>query len=166
MKKLILGAFLLASLFSCNNQEQQNSSDETSGDNGSSVSEQPMDAGLIEQGDGSGSAPGRNPEPMFAFSEEEWDFGTINDGEVVSHTFKFANTGGAPLVISDVTTTCGCTVPKWPKDPVEPGKTGEIQVSFDSRGKTGMVTKDINIIANTNPVQKIVRIKAQVLENK
>lgn len=166
MKKIILGVFVLVTLFSCQNQEQQNNSEETASESSAASGEDPMDAGLIEQSGNSVSGKGRNPEPMFSFAEEEWDFGTINDGEVVSHTFKFANTGGAPLVISDVTTTCGCTVPVWPKDPVEPGKTGEIQVSFDSRGKSGMVTKDINIIANTNPVQKIVRIKAQVLENK
>lgn len=165
MKKITLITLVMFTLFACQNQEQQNNIEENETST-SSTSEQPMDAALIEQSGSASTGTGRNPEPMFSFAEEEWDFGTINDGEVVSHTFKFANTGGAPLVISDVTTTCGCTVPVWPKDPVEPGKTGEIQVSFDSGGKSGMVTKDINIIANTNPVQKIVRIKAQVLETK
>lgn len=124
-----------------------------------------LSAELIEQ-KGSAEEPseteGRIPEPFFSFSEEVWDFGVITEGEKVSHTFKFQNTGGAPLVISNVSTTCGCTVPQWPKDPIQPGEGSEIAVTFDSNGKAGNVTKDINIIANTNPVQKIIRIKAQV----
>jgi hypothetical protein len=156
MKTYLLSMIAATLLVSCGAKENENQS--------SSAPEQEMDASLIEQ---NGSAEnskgdGRIQEPFFSFSEDEWDFGVLTEGEKVSHTFKFNNTGGAPLVISNVSTTCGCTVPEWPKDPIQPGDEGEITVTFDSNGKAGNVTKDINIIANTNPVQKIIRIKAQV----
>jgi hypothetical protein len=103
-----------------------------------------------------------NPEPIMSFEETVWDFGTITDGERVSHTFKFKNTGKADLIISNATASCGCTIPVWPKEPIKPGQEGEIKVEFNSKGKIGNVTKDINVIANTNPVQTILKIKVQV----
>lgn len=103
-----------------------------------------------------------NPEPIMSFEEKVWDFGTITDGERVSHTFKFRNTGKSDLIISNATASCGCTIPVWPKKPIKPGEEGEIKVEFNSKGKIGNVTKDINVIANTNPVQTILKIKVQV----
>ena len=76
--------------------------------------------------------------PQFAFQEEEYNFGDIRDGDVVSHVFKFTNTGEAPLVISKATAACGCTVPQWPKQPIPVGGSGEIKVQFDSSNKPGM----------------------------
>ena len=70
--------------------------------------------------------------PSFAFEDENWDFGDINEGDPAVHIFKFTNTGEAPLVIYNATGSCGCTVPKWSKEPIAPGATGEIKVSFNS----------------------------------
>ena len=70
------------------------------------------------------------PLPAFAFAEEEFDFGTINEGDVVEHVFKFTNTSDKPLTISNARGSCGCTVPEWPREPIAPGEDGEIKVKF------------------------------------
>ncbi len=100
--------------------------------------------------------------PKFEFAEMEHDFGAINEGEVVQHTFSFTNTGEAPLVIQNASASCGCTVPQWPKEPVAVGETGEIQVRFDSSNKPGMQNKTIRITANTDPATTTLRIKSNV----
>ncbi len=101
-------------------------------------------------------------EPKMYFSQSKWDFGTITEGERVEHTFKFVNNGKSDLVISSATASCGCTIPNWPKEPIAPGKEGEIKVEFNSTGKSDMVNKDITILANTNPVKTILQIKVFV----
>ena len=103
-----------------------------------------------------------NKEPIISFDKKNWDFGTITDGEVVEHTFRFINTGTSNLVISSASASCGCTIPNWPKEPIAPGEKGEIKVEFNSNGKKDMVTKDITILANTNPVKTILQIKVFV----
>ena len=103
-----------------------------------------------------------NKEPIISFDKKNWDFGTITDGEVVEHTFRFTNTGTSNLVISSASASCGCTIPNWPNEPIAPGEKGEIKVEFNSNGKKDMVTKDITILANTNPVKTILQIKVFV----
>lgn len=102
------------------------------------------------------------PLPVFAFSEELHDFGTINEGDVVEHVFEFTNTGDAPLIISSAAGSCGCTVPEWPKEPIGVGEKGEIKVKFNSRKKPGIQNKTVTITANTYPKQKRIKIKANV----
>ncbi|MTI19819.1 DUF1573 domain-containing protein, partial [Fulvivirga sp. RKSG066] len=75
--------------------------------------------------------------PVMSFEEEKHDFGDIHQGDKVEHVFQFENTGNEPLIITNVQTTCGCTAPEWPKDPVAPGQTGKIKVVFNSAGKIG-----------------------------
>ena len=100
--------------------------------------------------------------PKFTFDQEEHNFGQIRDGDVVSHTFRFTNTGEAPLIISKATAACGCTVPQWPKQPIPAGGSGEIQVQFDSSNKPGMQNKVVTITANTESKVKKLLIRAQV----
>jgi hypothetical protein len=100
--------------------------------------------------------------PSFKFEEESHDFGKILQGETVSYPFKFRNVGKSDLVISDVSTSCGCTVPSYPKVPIHPGQEGAIKVSFNSAGKRGFQNKNIVIVANTQPNTLILRIKAEV----
>ena len=107
-----------------------------------------------------------NKEPAISFNNKIWDFGTITDGEVVEHTFRFTNTGTKDLVISSASASCGCTIPEWPKEPIAPGEKGEIKVEFNSNGKKYMLTKDITILANTNPVKTILQIKVFVEKKK
>ncbi len=102
------------------------------------------------------------PTTTIEFSESEFDFGTIDEGEKVSHTYKFTNTGTEPLIIKDAKGSCGCTVPSWPKDPVLPGATGEMLVEFNSKGKAGSQNKRVTITANTNPGQTFINIKGEV----
>jgi len=99
---------------------------------------------------------------QIKFENEEYDFGTINEGDIVEHTFTFTNTGESPLVIEKATASCGCTVPKWPKDPIPVGQTGEIQVRFNSKNKPNQQIKTITITANTDPVISRLRIKGFV----
>src|SRR5690606_14149510 len=97
------------------------------------------------------------------FYEKEHDFGTIEEGIMASHIFKFKNTGSVPLLISDARADCGCTVPTWTKDPVMPGKEGEIEVKYNSAGRGGQtVSKTVTVLANTEPVENKLIIKAKV----
>ena len=121
---------------------------------------QKLDAGAIETDENT------NKEPVISFDKKIWDFGTITDGEVVEHTFRFTNTGTNDLIISNASASCGCTIPEWPKEPIAPGEKGEIKVEFNSNGKKDMVTKDITILANTNPVKTILQIKVFVEKKK
>lgn len=98
------------------------------------------------------------------FESSEYNFGSVVDGEMVKHTFKFTNTGDKNLVLFDVKTTCGCTVPEdWPKHPIEPGDGGEVKVIFNSNNKVGSVNKSIRIEANTNPTVSTVKITGEVV---
>ncbi|MBJ7881226.1 DUF1573 domain-containing protein [Gelidibacter salicanalis] len=95
------------------------------------------------------------------FEETEHDFGTIQNGTPVETVFRYTNTGTSPLVVSDIKSTCGCTVPSdWTKQ-VAPGETGEFNVKFDGKGN-GLVTKAITMTTNTEKGAETVRIKAMV----
>lgn len=99
----------------------------------------------------------------MAFNEEAFDFGTIKEGEKVTHVFKFKNTGNKPLTISNARGSCGCTVPDYPKTPIAPGDQGEIKVEFNSQGKKGNQTKYVTLNANTIPGETKLTIKADVI---
>jgi len=96
--------------------------------------------------------------PKMAFVETKHDFGTVSEGEKVSHIFKFINAGTVPLLISDVRSTCGCTVPKWPKEAVAPGEQNQISVVFDTAGKKEKQHKPITITANTYPSKTVLSL--------
>ena len=102
------------------------------------------------------------PTTTIQFAESEFDFGTIDEGEKVSHEYKFTNTGTEPLIIKDAKGSCGCTVPQWPKEPVPVGGTGVMLVEFNSKGKGGAQNKRVTITANTDPVQTFISIKGEV----
>lgn len=102
--------------------------------------------------------------PVFQFNEEEHDFGKLTEGEKVTYTFKFTNTGKSDLVISNASASCGCTVAEYPKTPVKPGATDGIEVTFNTEGKKGMQHKTITIVANTQPSTKVLTIKAEVVQ--
>src|SRR5690554_3546348 len=97
--------------------------------------------------------------PLITFEESSKDFGDITQGDKVEHVFKLENTGNAPLIISNVAATCGCTVPSWPKEPIAPGKTAQIKVSFNSAGKIGQQNSVVRIYSNaTEPIEKVSMI--------
>lgn len=99
--------------------------------------------------------------PTMAFTEVEHDFGTIDAGAKQEHIFKFKNNGDAPLVIVDAKSSCGCTVPSFPKDPIAPGGEGELLVKFNGSGKN-QVSKTVTITANTQTGKETIKIKAFV----
>ena len=100
--------------------------------------------------------------PEFTFETDNHEFGEILQGERVTFAFKFKNTGTAPLVISSASASCGCTVPEYTKTPIEPGDEGFVNVTFDSSGKSGMVSKTVTLIANTIPNTKVLTISADI----
>ena len=99
--------------------------------------------------------------PKMIFTESEFDFGTINQGTAVEHVFKFTNTGDAPLVIVNAKSTCGCTVPSYPKTPIAPGDSAEMLVKFNGSGKN-QVSKTVTITSNTLQGTETIKIKAFV----
>ena len=98
----------------------------------------------------------------ITFEQAAFDFGTVNEGDVVAHTFKFTNTGKVPLTILKCRSSCGCTVPEWPEEPIPPGGTGEITAKFNTEGKTLEQKKSITVTANTYPNDTKVLLKGMV----
>jgi hypothetical protein len=168
MKKLLLiGLVMIGSLTGCNNnkelerrvaalEERMANMDKTS-NTGRPEQNTPANANIVSTNNNTDAVS------SIKFTESDHDFGTIKEGTVAKHTFKFTNNGTVPLVIQSATASCGCTVPKKPEGPINPGETSEIQVAFDSKGKPGMQNKTITITANTNPPTTLLNIKANVL---
>ena len=102
------------------------------------------------------------PATTIEFEENEFDWGTITQGEKASYVFVFTNTGNEPLLIKNAKGSCGCTVPQWPKAPIAPGEQGEIKVVFSSKGKKGKQSKRVTITANTDPVQTFLTVKGEI----
>lgn len=99
----------------------------------------------------------------MTFNKTTHDFGTINEGDKVTTEFSFTNTGSADLIIVDARGSCGCTVPKYPKNTaIKPGQSETITVSFDSSNKPGMQQKSVTLSANTSSGREMLRIKANV----
>ena len=103
--------------------------------------------------------------PEIKFEQVYYDFGDIVQGEKVSYSFVFENTGGSPLLIEDAFASCGCTVPEYDKEPISPGGKGRIEVIFDSSGRRGNQYKSVIIKTNTPESKQRLTIKANVLMN-
>lgn len=100
--------------------------------------------------------------PVISYDTDHHDFGRVTEGEKVSYSFHFRNTGNADLLIRHAQASCGCTVPEWPKDPVPPGADGIITVTFNSEGKSGLFNKSVTIISNTVPNTTNITITGDV----
>lgn len=122
-----------------------------------------LDTGVITNPNTAGQAGDKTTLPVIHFEEMEHDFGKIIEGETVSFAFTFTNKGKSDLVIADVSTSCGCTVPSYPKTAIGPGEQGHIRIAFNSRGRRGYQTKSIVVVANTQPNVTQLKIKAQVI---
>lgn len=101
----------------------------------------------------------------FTFDTTSHDFGEIAVDTIVYHPFIFTNSGRSPMLISSVKSTCGCTIPKWPSNVIEPSKSDTILVSFNSRGRKGKFLKSIDILANTLPAKTTLYIEGFVQSN-
>ena len=137
-KGILLFVFICSALAGC----QPGQREKVSGKSGSQVSGDPAE---------------------ISFAEYEFDFGKIREGEKVAHIFAFENKGPGNLVIESVTTSCGCTVPKFDRSPLPAGKGGNLEVVFDSDGKNGMQTKTISVRSNSKKEIVILKITAEVV---
>ena len=144
MKRFIISLIIVLGLFSCESNDNKIST---------SLVNNPVSADGINKNVGS---------PVIKFEKTEHDFGKILQGEQVSYTFKFKNTGNAPLIITSIEKTCGCTTPDFSSQPIKPGESGKITITYDSKGHKGFQNKRLIVKANTNPSETILRIKAQV----
>ncbi len=92
--------------------------------------------------------------PVFKFEQTTHDFGNVKEGPEATYSFKFKNVGKSPLIIQRCSSSCGCTVPKWSKDPIMPGKTGTIFVKFATKGKVGSFNKTVYIQSNAKSMKE------------
>ncbi|MEL0457437.1 DUF1573 domain-containing protein [Tamlana flava] len=104
-----------------------------------------------------------NAQAKIEFKSETIDYGTIEKGSNGVRTFEFTNTGNEPLIISKVTSSCGCTIPKKPEDPILPGKTGQIEVKYDTN-RVNPIRKTITVISNAETPTVALKIKGEVID--
>ena len=98
------------------------------------------------------------------FKSDTIDYGTIEKGSNGVRVFEFTNTGNAPLIISKVTSSCGCTIPKWSKDPILPAQTGQIEVKYDTN-RVSPIRKTITVISNAETPTVALKIKGEVIDH-
>nr|WP_321225217.1 DUF1573 domain-containing protein [uncultured Psychroserpens sp.] len=99
---------------------------------------------------------------IIKFKTEVVDYGTIAQNSDGTRLFTFTNTGDAPLLITNVKTSCGCTVPSYSKTPILPGQTGELNIKYDTK-RLGSFTKTITVTSNATGGNKILKIKGHII---
>ena len=104
-----------------------------------------------------------NSQAKIEFKSETIDYGTIEKGSNGVRVFEFTNTGDEPLIISKVSSSCGCTIPKKPKDPIMPGETGEIEVKYDTK-RVNPIRKTITVMSNAETPTVALKIKGLVID--
>lgn len=161
MIKKTVGLLAIASLvmtISC----KESASSKVAASNGETANVEATNAEATPANEAVNAGQATGEIPVMTFTEKEFDFGTIKEGDKVEHVFTFTNTGKADLVIVDAKGSCGCTVPVFKKEPIKPGETSEMKVTFDSNGKPGAQQKSVNITANTASGNELLTIRAQV----
>lgn len=108
-------------------------------------------------------ANAQNTGAIIKFDNTEHDYGTIYQNADGSCMFNFSNIGDEPLILSQARSTCGCTVPKWPKEPILPGQSGVINVTYDTK-RVGTINKQITVLSNATESTVILNIKGSVLQ--
>lgn len=104
--------------------------------------------------------------PKVQVENPIYEFGKIKQGDKIQHEFTFKNVGKSPLIITDASATCGCTIPEYPTEPIKPGESGKIKVIFNSTGKMGLQDKIVTITSNANPAFEKLHLVGDVLEKK
>lgn len=100
--------------------------------------------------------------PVVSFDKSEFDFGTVNEGDVVETSFVVTNTGKSNLVITNVQPSCGCTVPVWPKEPIAPGESAEIKAKFNTNGKPNKQIKTLTLFTNSAAGREVLKLTGMV----
>jgi len=149
--KVLLILLIAVSLFACNN-------------NG----ERKVTTGIVKNTKSAKKGAKPYERPQIMFKETTYNFGKIIQGEKIEHTFHFTNAGRADLVLSKVSTSCGCTATHYPHYPIKPGDSAKIDVVFDSHNKKGVQNKTITVLTNTQPNHTMLFLKGMVVvpENK
>ena len=147
--QILYSILILVSLAACQSQ----------GVNGESQ----ISTDVVHNPNSADGTAGQGSLPVIKFETTEHDFGRILEGETVAIDFSFSNSGKTDLILAEVTTSCGCTVPSYPKAPIRPGEKGTIKVTFNSQGRRGFQTKNILVVSNTQPNTNVLKIKAQVV---
>ena len=157
MSKLFFYIFLLTFFTSCNdNQKKNNGLEEVRLDGKTS------NADIVRMPITADTPLDTNNIAKIMLEETDFNFGSVNEGDVVKHTFKLKNVGNQPLLITDIRTTCGCTVPTWNKSPIAANANDQVEVKFDTKGKANEQVKKITIIANTFPAETELILRGMV----
>ena len=161
MSKLFFYIFILSFFSSCNNnQKKDNGLEEVRLDGKTS------NADIVRMPITADTPLDTNNIAKITLEETDFNFGSVNEGDVVKHTFKLKNVGNQPLLITDIRTTCGCTVPTWNKSPIAANANDQVEVKFDTKGKANEQVKKITIIANTFPAETELILRGMVQTSK
>jgi hypothetical protein len=164
MKKILIVLAAFVTITSCNE------ADKTAETNPSSATAAPPEATNTATATttNTADAPQQNTTDPASITKIEWldgmdrDFGKMKEGENLGVSFRFKNVGDKPLVISNVSASCGCTAAETPKEPFGPGQTGVIKASFNSSGKPGTQSKQVHVTANTDPATTSLTFHVEV----
>ncbi|MCD6346767.1 MAG: DUF1573 domain-containing protein [Bacteroidales bacterium] len=151
VKTALIPLFIMGVFSACNNANSTNSN-----------TAQAVSPDLVTNPATASGKKVKSKLPVMEFKTNKHDFGLIMQGEKVSHTFKFKNVGGSDLVISSASSTCGCTVSSFSKEPIKPGEEGEVEVIFNSTGKKGSNNKAVKLLTNAQPNTIQLTITAEV----
>lgn len=147
MMKRTFGMLAVAALILSTSCKNENASEKNGAENTEKVTAENVTNGKL---------------PVVKFDKTEHDFGKITEGDKVETVFKITNDGEADLIIVNAQGSCGCTVPEYPKEPVKPGASADMKVTFDSKGKPGQQQKSVTLTTNSKEGAEKVTIKAFV----
>jgi len=162
MKKILIVLAAAITIASCKEADKQ--TEATSSSTATTTNEATSSATATS----TATAPQQNTVDPATLTKVEWldgidkDFGKIDEGKNLEVSFRFKNVGDKPLVISNVSASCGCTVPETPKKPYAPGETGVIKAAFNSTGKPGSQSKQVNVFANVEPAMTTLNFRVEV----
>lgn len=100
---------------------------------------------------------------VIKFDKQEFDFGTVNEGDIVETSFTVTNTGKSNLVITRVQPSCGCTAPEWPKEAIAPGESGVVKAKFNTSGKANKQLKTLTLYTNTAKGREVLKLSGMVI---
>ena len=163
IKRFVYVLAIAAAMTTSCKEDASSKIDPTTTDVAAPVAEPAVTIGGPETADATKTpAPADGKYPVMTFDKSEHDFGKIKSGAKVDYAFNFTNTGEADLIITKAKGSCGCTVPEYPKDPIKPGQSGKIKVSFDSGNKQGQQHKTVTISTNSAKGDEKLSIKASI----
>ncbi|TAH26050.1 MAG: DUF1573 domain-containing protein [Cytophagales bacterium] len=151
--RIILSIAIVSLLFACDTKNESN--------NALKIEAQQVESGQTQIVSDTNT---KQATTKIEFVETAHDFGVIDEGKEVEYDFKFKNTGNLPLVISDAKASCGCTIPEWTKEPVQPNAEGKLKVKYNSTGKEGKIHKTVSVYANTNPELTTLDLHVEVIK--